>query len=169
MHPADLMTGADDLFELPRHRQVVDRRPAGADHDALTVVTALAHADSPLTADGLAAALSWTRRRTDAAPDHARAHPDTGGALVLRHVPPEAFTVAPRLDALAPHQVDAPDRRRPHEMMISHLSTMLRRPGLRPSRTKESAQGDVVWALPAVGYWTPRARSCGCPRAGGNR
>ncbi|MET9694943.1 hypothetical protein ABZY81_42305 [Streptomyces sp. NPDC006514] len=107
MHPADLMTGADDLFELPRHRQVLDRRPAGTDHDALTVVTALAHADGPLTADGLAAALSWTRRRTDAALDHARTHPDTGGALVLRHVPPEAYTVTPRLDVLAPHQVDA--------------------------------------------------------------
>ncbi|MCX5115220.1 hypothetical protein OOK13_43625 [Streptomyces sp. NBC_00378] len=62
---------------------------------------------SPLSADGLAAALSWTRHRTDAALDHARTHPDTGGALALQHVPPKAYTVAPRLDVLAPHQVDA--------------------------------------------------------------
>ncbi|MFF3730825.1 hypothetical protein ACFYXM_11015 [Streptomyces sp. NPDC002476] len=115
MHPADLMTGADDLFELPRHRQVLDRRPAGADHDALTVVTALAHADSPLTAEALADALSWTRHRTDAALHHARTHPDTGGALTLRHVPPEAYTAAPRLDVLAAHQVDAlSGRKKPH-------------------------------------------------------
>lgn len=43
-------------------------------------------------------------QRTGAALDCA--HPDTG-ALLLRHVPPEAHTVAPRLDALAPHHVDA--------------------------------------------------------------
>ncbi|MER8237497.1 hypothetical protein [Streptomyces sp. NPDC094049] len=112
MHPADLMTGADDLFELPRQRQVLDRRPTGADHDARTAVTALAYADGPLTAEALAAALSWTRHRTDAALDHARAHPDAGGALALRHVPPEAYTATPRLDALAPHQVDALSGRR---------------------------------------------------------
>ncbi len=41
-------SGGDDLFELPCHREVVDRRPGGADRDALTVVTALVHADSPL-------------------------------------------------------------------------------------------------------------------------
>ncbi|MEU5811450.1 hypothetical protein [Streptomyces sp. NPDC047718] len=27
--------------------------------------------------------------------------------LVLRHVPPEAYTATPRLDVLSPHQVDA--------------------------------------------------------------
>ncbi|MEU2674828.1 hypothetical protein ABZ622_39580 [Streptomyces sp. NPDC007164] len=160
MHPADLMTGADDLFELPRHRQVVDRRPAGADHDALTVVTALAHADSPLTADGLAAALSWTRRRTDAALDHARAHPDTGGALVLRHVPPEAFTVAPRLDVLAPHQVDAlwgrkdprPDIRGPIQpaeaevlLRVSMAASTPAMPGPRRSRGRDMVtRGDII-------------------------
>ncbi|MFD3553743.1 hypothetical protein ACFWWA_16790 [Streptomyces goshikiensis] len=89
MHPADLMPGSDELCELPRQRQVADRRPAGADQDALTVLTALAYADGPLTADALAAALSWTRHRTDTALDHARTHPDTGGVLLLRHVPPE--------------------------------------------------------------------------------
>ncbi|MFB0631305.1 hypothetical protein [Streptomyces sp. AB3(2024)] len=115
MHPADLMPGSEELFELPRQRQVIDRRPAGADHDALTVLTALGYADGPLTADALAAALSWTRHRLDAALDHARAHPDAGGVLLLRHVPPEAYTVTPRLDVLAPHQVDAlTGQKRPH-------------------------------------------------------
>lgn len=46
-------------------------------------------------------------RRLDAALDHARAHPDTGGALVLRCVPPDAFTATPRLDTFRPDQVDA--------------------------------------------------------------
>ncbi|MFF2194255.1 hypothetical protein [Streptomyces sp. NPDC058157] len=47
--------------------------------------------------------------------DHARAHPDTGGVLALRHVPPNAYTVTPRLDVLAPHQVDAlTGRKNPH-------------------------------------------------------
>ena len=115
MHPADLMPGSDELFELPRQRQVADRRPAGADHDALTVLTALAYADGPLTADTLAAALSWTRHRTGTALDHARAHPDVGGVLLLRHVPPEAYTVTPRLDVLDAYQVDAlTGRKKPH-------------------------------------------------------
>ncbi|WP_327267142.1 hypothetical protein OG444_40135 (plasmid) [Streptomyces sp. NBC_01232] len=107
MHPADLMPGSDDLFELPRQCQVADRRPAGADHDALTVLTALAHADGPLTSDALAAAQSWTRHRTDTALDHARTHPEAGGVLLLRHVPPEAYTATPRLDILDAHQLDA--------------------------------------------------------------
>ncbi|MFD7258405.1 hypothetical protein [Streptomyces sp. NPDC059874] len=106
IHPADLLTGSDELFERPRHREITDRRPAGADRDALTVITALAHADSPLTADTLALALSWTRHRLDAALDYARAHPNVGGALVVRRVPPDAFTATPRLDMLRPDQVD---------------------------------------------------------------
>ncbi|GLX41206.1 hypothetical protein Sros01_72790 [Streptomyces roseochromogenus] len=115
MHPADLMPGSDELFELPRHRQVIDRRPASAAHDALTVITALAHEGSPLTADALAAALSWTRHRLDAALDYARGHPDAGGVLVLRHVPPEAYTATPRLDVLDSYQIDAlTGRKKPH-------------------------------------------------------
>ncbi|GAB2469525.1 hypothetical protein [Streptomyces incanus] len=107
IHPADLMTGSDELFERPRERQVRDRRSVGADRDALTVITALAYADGPLTADALALALIWTRHRLDAALDYARVHPDVGGALVLREVPPEAYTATPRLDVLAPHEADA--------------------------------------------------------------
>lgn len=59
------------------------------------------------TDDGLAAALSWNRPRLEAALYHLRAHPDIGGPLVLLHIPPDAYTVTPRLDVLAPHQVDA--------------------------------------------------------------
>ncbi|MEV7729130.1 hypothetical protein AB0P15_31030 [Streptomyces sp. NPDC087917] len=114
MHPADLMPGSDHLFELPLQRQVADRRPAGADHDALTVLTALAHADGPLTADTLAASLSWTRHRTDTALDHARTHPNAGGVLLLRHLPPEAYTVTPRLDILdATRSTPSPGGRSP--------------------------------------------------------
>ncbi|MFC9595995.1 hypothetical protein ACFTUC_40170 [Streptomyces sp. NPDC056944] len=89
--------------------------PSTAAGGSLTGLTALAYADGPLTADALAAALSWTRHRLDAALDHARAHPDAGGALVLRHVAPEAYTATPRLDILRPDQADAiTGREKPH-------------------------------------------------------
>ncbi|MGW0394900.1 hypothetical protein ACWDYJ_29300 [Streptomyces sp. NPDC003042] len=52
-------------------------------------------------------AASCTRHWLDATLDHARVDPDIGGPLVLRHVPPEAYTVTPRLNVLTPHQVDA--------------------------------------------------------------
>lgn len=107
IHPGDLMTGSDELFERPRQRQVRDRRSADADRDALTVITALEYADGPLTADALALALIWTRHRIDAALDYARVHPDVGGALVLREIPAEGYTATQRLDVLAPHQADA--------------------------------------------------------------
>ncbi|THA53230.1 hypothetical protein [Streptomyces sp. A1136] len=101
--------------------------PGRPDHDALTVVPALAHADGPLTADGLAAALSWTRHRLDAALDQSRAHPDTGGALVLRHLPPEAYTATPRLDVLAPHQVDANSPAHASRLTAGSIDWFLRR------------------------------------------
>lgn len=102
IHPADLMPDADDLFERPRHREVLDRRPPGTARDALTLITALAHGDGPLTADGIAAALLWPGPRLDAALDYARTHPDAGGALALRRVPLDGYTAAPRLDILRP-------------------------------------------------------------------
>ncbi|MFE0063216.1 hypothetical protein [Streptomyces sp. NPDC059003] len=107
IHPADLIDGANELFERPRQREVVDRRPPGADRDALTLITTLAHAEGPLTADALTLALLWPAPRLDTALDHARAHPNAGGALVLRHVPPDGYTAAPRLDVLRPDQADA--------------------------------------------------------------
>lgn len=113
IHPADLLPDADDyLFERPRHRHVLDRRPAGAEHDALTAITALAHADGPMTTEVLALALSWTTDRLDTALHHARTHPDVGGALVLRTVPPDGYTATPRLDVLRPDQADAVAGRR---------------------------------------------------------
>ncbi|MER6778574.1 MULTISPECIES: hypothetical protein [unclassified Streptomyces] len=107
MNRADLMPGADELFERPRQRQVIDRRPARANHDALTVITVLAYAYGRRTADVLAAALSWNRHRLDAALDHLRTHPNVGGPLVLRHIPPDAYTVTPRLDC-SPHTRSTP-------------------------------------------------------------
>ncbi|MFI5773660.1 hypothetical protein ACIA74_35130 [Streptomyces sp. NPDC051658] len=107
LNPADLMAGTDELFERPRQRDVLDRRRPGAARDALTLITALAHADGPMTADGIAAALLWPGQRLDLALEHARAHPDTGGALVLRHVPPDGYTATARLDVLRPDQAEA--------------------------------------------------------------
>jgi len=80
--PADLLGVHDyqfDLEKLPRQREVVDRRPPGADHDALTVMTALAQADSPLTAGQLALALSWSAPRLDAALDYPAPTPTSAG------------------------------------------------------------------------------------------
>ncbi|MFH8411313.1 hypothetical protein ACH4FX_42130 [Streptomyces sp. NPDC018019] len=57
-------------------------------------------------ADGIAAALLWSAPRLDAALDHARAHPDAGGAPALRDVPPDGYTAVPRLDVLRPDQAD---------------------------------------------------------------
>ncbi|MGW3061886.1 helix-turn-helix domain-containing protein [Streptomyces goshikiensis] len=56
----------------------------------------------PQGADALAAALFWTRHRLDAALDQLRAHPDTGGVLVLRHAPRGAYTVTPRQQRVRP-------------------------------------------------------------------
>lgn len=49
--------------------------------------------------------LPWTRQRPGAALDHA--HCDAGGVLILWHVPPRAYTVAPRLDIFRPDQAGA--------------------------------------------------------------
>jgi hypothetical protein len=68
--------------------------------DALTVLTALATARAPLSADQLARALSWQLPRTAAAIAAAQDNPDLGGPLALRRIPPETWTVTPRLDVL---------------------------------------------------------------------
>ncbi|MFD5936468.1 hypothetical protein [Streptomyces sp. NPDC060333] len=61
------------------------------------------------------AALSWPRHRIDTALDHTRTYPDAGGVLLLRHVPPETYTVTQRLDILDTYQVDAlTGREKPH-------------------------------------------------------
>jgi len=76
--------------------------------DALTVLTALATARAPLSADQLARALSWQLPRTTAAIAVAVAvaqdNPDLGGPLAPRRIPPETWTVTPRLDVLTQAQ-----------------------------------------------------------------
>ncbi|MEX2985584.1 hypothetical protein [Streptomyces sp. C36] len=60
-----------------------------------------------MTTQTLALALTWTTHRLDTALQHARTHPDVGGALVLRTAPPDGYTATPRLDILRPDQADA--------------------------------------------------------------
>jgi hypothetical protein len=104
LHPADLVPELEPL--LSRRRQ--GRRDAGGGQDrrtdALTVLTALATARAPLSADQLARALGWPLPRTAAAIAAAQDNPDLGGPLALRRIPPEAWTVTPRLDILTQAQ-----------------------------------------------------------------
>ncbi len=68
------------------------------------MLTALAAARAPLSADQLARALSWQLPRTTAAIAVAQDNPDLGGPLALRRIPPETWTVTPRLDVLTQAQ-----------------------------------------------------------------
>jgi hypothetical protein len=104
IHPADLVP---ELEPLLSHRPQA-RRDADSDQygraDALTVLTALATARAPLSADQLARALSWQLPRTTVAIAAAQDNPDLGGPLALRRIPPETWTVTPRLDVLTQAQ-----------------------------------------------------------------
>ena len=101
IHPADLVPELEPL--LSHRRQALGEALGGQDGraDALTVLTALATARAPLSADQLARALGWQLPRTAAAIAAAHDNPDLGGSLALRRVPPETWTVTPRLDVLA--------------------------------------------------------------------
>jgi hypothetical protein len=68
------------------------------------VLTALATARAPLSADQLAHTLGWQLPRTAAAIAAAQDSPDLGGPLALRRIPPETWTVTPRLDILTQAQ-----------------------------------------------------------------
>ena len=121
IHPADLVADLDPVLtnrRLPAQQPTAanpdDHHPhdghhgghadghrrAGPADDALTVLTGLAHARTPLRVEDLAAALAWRLGRVQTALDYAREHPTVGGPLTLRRVPPETFTVTPRLDVL---------------------------------------------------------------------
>ncbi len=104
LHPADLVPELEPL--LSHRRQASGDADAGQDRraDALTVLTALATARAPLTADQLARALGWQLPRTAAAIAAAQDNPVLGGPLALRRVPPETWTVTPRQDMLAQAQ-----------------------------------------------------------------
>jgi len=113
MHPADLVADLEGVLANRRAPASPDDDHAGEDHDtgpsdcqadALTLLTALAHARDPLSIDALAQALRWPLTRTQAALTHARQHPSIGGPLALQRVPPQTFTVTPRLDILTQHQ-----------------------------------------------------------------
>jgi hypothetical protein len=104
IHPADLVPELDPL--LTHRRQALCLSGDGQDRraDALTVITALATARAPLTADQLARALGWQLPRATAAIAAAQDAPDLGGPLALRRIPPETWTVQPRLDILTEAQ-----------------------------------------------------------------
>jgi hypothetical protein len=100
LHPADLVPELEPL--LSRRRQARRDADGGQDRraDALAVLTALATARAPLSADQLTRALDWQLPRTAAAITAAQDNPDLSGPLALRRVPPETWTVTPRLDIL---------------------------------------------------------------------
>lgn len=104
IHPADLVPELDPL--LSHRRQAPGDADAGQDRraDALTVLTVLATARAPLSADQVARTLGWQLPRITAAIAAAQDNPDLGGPLALRRVPPETWTVTPRLDILTQAQ-----------------------------------------------------------------
>lgn len=117
MHPADLVADLDGV--LTNRRLPADRR-YGDDHgddrhaghldgeaDTLVLLAALAHARTPLSVDDLAGTLGWPLGRVEAALGHAVQHPGLAGPMALRRVPPETFTLTPRLDVLTAGQQQA--------------------------------------------------------------
>jgi hypothetical protein len=117
MHPADLIADLDGVLtkcRLPDDRRYGDDhgndRHAGqldCEADTLVLLAALAHARTPLSVDDLARTLGWPLERVDAALGHAHHHPGLAGPMALRRVPPESFTLTPRLDVLTAGQQQA--------------------------------------------------------------
>lgn len=134
MHPADLAPGLDGVLTNRRlapnrhhdqHRDGENHSPNHTNHDtdtdanadALAVLTALAHARTPLSIDELAQALTWSLSRVQGALNYAQHHPRLAGPLALRQVPPQTFTVTPRLDILAAgqhHEIRSLTSQTPH-------------------------------------------------------
>jgi len=102
-HPADLVPELEPLLSRRRQAHADPCGGQGQLADALTVLTALTTAQAPLTADQLARGLGWQLPRTVAIAA-ARDNPDLGGPLALRRIPPETWTVTPRLDTLTDTQ-----------------------------------------------------------------
>ncbi|WP_410638653.1 helix-turn-helix domain-containing protein [Amycolatopsis sp. lyj-346] len=78
-----------------------------AGYDALTVVAALVHAGRPVTPDGLAAALGWSRDRAVAALDAIRRRPAIADPLELHETGSGTVTLTARPDRLSPVQREA--------------------------------------------------------------
>jgi len=100
LHPADLVPELGPLLACRRQAPGGGSGGRGRRTDALAVLSALATAWGPLSADQLARALGWQLPRTAAALAAARDTPGLGGPLALWRVPPETWTVTPRLDIL---------------------------------------------------------------------
>ena len=106
LHPADLVEDLEPVLSTRR----LTPTPAAAETepdtgaDALVLLTTLAMTSVPLDSDDLADILGWSIERVQAAAGHAEQHPDIGGPLGLRRIPPQTWTVTARLDILTPEQ-----------------------------------------------------------------
>ncbi|MEV3986909.1 hypothetical protein [Nonomuraea sp. NPDC049758] len=113
LHPADLTPALDAV--LSNQHALDPARPddtrAGESvrlRDAESVLTALATAHpQPLSADHLAEALGWALPRIHHALARLMDHPELGGPMRLRRVPPDRFALTPRLDLLTAEQRQA--------------------------------------------------------------
>src|SRR5260370_12528348 len=104
IHPAGLVPEREPLLSHRRQDRGEDVGGRDGRADAVTVLTALAAARAPLSADQLARALGWQLPRAAAAIAAAQDNPDLSGPLALRRIPPETWTLTPRLDVLAQAQ-----------------------------------------------------------------
>jgi hypothetical protein len=119
LQPADLHPG---LTTTPaRHPGA-----SSADRDAVTLLTALAWARTPLTPADLATALDWPLAHTATVLEHAAARPHLGGPLMLRRVPPHAYTTTPRTGILTDRQQqDLASAATPRDTLTPDQATVL--------------------------------------------
>lgn len=81
--------------------------PDEADTDALAVLSALAHAHSPLSKADLSNILDWPLRRVSAGLRQIEQRPYLAGPYALHSVAPRHFDLHPRLDILTTDQHEA--------------------------------------------------------------
>lgn len=119
IHPADLVAELDSVLTNRRlpggaRSDDLDAGGPGADGgapdlgaDARVLLTALAHARTPLSIDDLVRALGWPLGRVEGALGYTHQYPGMAGPMMLRRIPPETFTLTPRLDTLTAGQQHA--------------------------------------------------------------